>query len=145
MERSSHSPGQTLLPRSHDPFSRWLPPPSPREFRENQIQSVLTSTAPARFISPNSGNSCSENMSYKSNVNTNPHEPQTTLAWRSGLRLRRVFSLVGWSCASTVWRRGSRRKTSVCFTAGYILIDKRSGVGQTTTGSLVVSPRPSTA
>lgn len=66
--------------------------PSPGEFRGNQIQSVLTFTAPARLISPNSGNSCSENVIYESNVvKMNPHKPQTTLAWRSGLWLRRVF------------------------------------------------------
>lgn len=67
-------------------------PPSPREFQGNQIKWVSTSTAPARLISPNSGNFCSANMIYgSSSVKMNPHKPQTTLACCSGLWLRRVF------------------------------------------------------
>lgn len=102
-------------------LSRWLNLLLPVKFQGNQIKWVSTSTAPARLISPNSGNFCSANMIYgSSSVKMNPHKPQTTLAWCSGLWLRRVFPVRLDGAAHQQFGVASQMsaQTSVCSTGG---------------------------
>lgn len=104
--RWTRSPGQPLLSRTHAPSPGGCTLLSPREFQGNQIKWVPTSSAPARLISPNSGNSRRDSW-IKFCGDEPPRAPDDAGLLHRIVAPPRVPSVAGWSCASTVWCRAS--------------------------------------